>query len=412
MKINPSIFKEYDIRGIYPKEINEKIAYIIGASFVRFLGKKNPRIVVGQDLRPSAPPLAQSFIAGAREAGANIIDIGIATSPILYYATSFLKDDGGVIITASHNPKKYNGIKMLDSNGLMISGSEIKKFITAKKSRPVQIGSYEKIDVHKKYFEKVFENLDFKKQIKKIKIKLVSAGSQKLFFPELIKNLNLSISQKPDFYASFDYDSDRLNILNKNKKEIRGDIIGAIIGNSVAQKKDIIICDLRCSKAVFEFFRNKGIKVISSKVGHLNIKKTMRQRNAIFGMEITGHYYFKNFHFHESSTFALRKIIEQLRLDPKLNLAEPFSVFKKFFHSGIINIKIKNFEKLIKKLKNFYQTGAQNNMDGLTIEFSNWWFNIRPSKTEPLARMVIEANSGKILNQKKKELIEIIKNFS
>lgn len=380
MKVNPNIFKEYDIRGIYPKEINREIAYIIGMAFVRFLGKKNPRIVIGRDLRPSAPKLAEGFVAGAREAGADIIDIGTVTSPILYYATSLLKDDGGIMITASHNPKKYNGIKMLDSNGLMISGNEIKKFIKNKKIGRAKKGTYKKIDIKKNYFDKVYENFDLQ-LMKKIKIP-----------------------------HSFDYDEDRLFIRGKNKKEVRGDIIGAIVGDAVAQKKDIIVCDLRCSKAIYEYFRNKGVRVIPSKVGHLNIKQAMRKNKAVFGMEITGHYYFKKFHYHESPEFALRKIIEQLNNNPKLNLSEPYPVFKKFYHSGVINLKIKNFTKLVEKLKADYKNGAQNHLDGLTIEFSNWWFNIHLSKTEPLIRLVIEANSPKLLGQKKKELMKKIKN--
>lgn len=380
MKVNPNIFKEYDIRGIYPKEINRDIAYIIGMAFVRFLGKKNPRIVIGRDLRPSAPKLAEGFVAGAREAGADIIDIGTATSPILYYATSLLKDDGGVMITASHNPKKYNGIKMLDSNGLMISGNEIKKFIKNKKIGRAKKGTYKKIDIKKNYFDKVYENFDLR-LMKKIKIP-----------------------------HSFDYDEDRLFIRGKNKKEVRGDIIGAIVGDAVAQKKDIIVCDLRCSKAIYEYFRNKGVRVIPSKVGHLNIKQAMRKNKAVFGMEITGHYYFKKFHYHESPEFALRKIVEQLNNNPRLNLSEPYPVFKKFYHSGIINLKIKNLAKLVEKLKADYKNGAQNSLDGLTIEFSNWWFNVHLSKTEPLIRLVIEANSPKLLGQKKKELMKKIKN--
>ena len=380
MKVNPNIFKEYDIRGIYPKEINKKVAREIGAVFVRFLGKKKQNIIVGRDLRSSAPKLAKGFTEGAIEKGADIIDIGAVTSPMLYYAVSLLRADAGAMITASHNPKQYNGIKMLRGNGEMISGSEIKKFIKNKKIGRVKKGTYKKIDIKKNYFDKVYEDFDLR-LMKKIKIP-----------------------------HSFDYDRDRLLIRGKNKKEVRGDIIGAIVADAIAQKKDIIVCDLRCSKAVYEYFRNKGVRVITSKVGHLNIKQAMRKNKAIFGMEITGHYYFKKFHYHESPEFALRKIIEQLNNNPRLNLSEPYPVFKKFHHSGIINIRISNLKSQISNLKEKYQNGAQNTLDGLTVEFSNWWFNIRPSHTEPIVRMVVEANSPKLLEKKKKELMAKIKN--
>lgn len=382
MKINPDIFKEYDIRGVYPKEINEETARKIGLAFVKFLKKKKPKIAIGRDLRSSSPKLEENFINGAIDAGADIIDLGAITSPMLYFAISFLKTDGGIMITASHNPKKYNGIKIIRGDGMPISGKEIKKFINNKKISRAKKGAYKKINIKKNYFDKAYENFDLR----------------------LMKKIKIS--------HSFDYDRDRLFIRGKNKKDIRGDIIGAIVGDAVAQKKDIIVCDLRCSKAIYEYFRNKGVRIIPSKVGHLNIKQAMRKNKAIFGMEMTGHYYFKKFNYHESPEFALRKIIEQLNNNPKLNLSEPYPVFKKFYHSGIINspAKGKNFESMVKRLREDYKNGAQNALDGLTIEFSNWWFNIRPSKTEPLIRLVIETNSPKLLEQKKKELMSKIKN--
>jgi phosphomannomutase len=198
--------------------------------------------------------------------------------------------------------------------------------------------------------------------------------------------------------ASFDYDGDRLTI-----KNFQGDIIGGILADIIAKKGDTIIYDLRCTHAIPEYFRNKGIKAISCKVGHYNIKKLMREKKAVFGMEITGHYYFKDFHYCESPLYGLKKLNEQTKsLD---ELAKPFT---KYFHSGIINLGIKNYELEIKKLKEKYRNGAQNHLDGLTIEFSNWWFNIRPSHTEPILTVVVEARTKDFMEAKKKEIMRFL----
>ncbi len=203
--------------------------------------------------------------------------------------------------------------------------------------------------------------------------------------------------------AKFDYDGDRLII-----KNFRGDIIGGILADIIAKKGDVIVYDLRCSHAIPEYFRNKGIKVIPSRVGHYNIKKLMRERKAVFGMEITGHYYFKEFHYCESPLYGLKKLNEYMNKTGK-SLAEPAKPFNKYFHSGIIDFSARGGQNLIERLKEKYRNGVQNHLDGLTIEFSNWWFNIRPSHTEPILTLVIEAKTPQLLEQKKKEIIDLIK---
>lgn len=233
--------------------------------------------------------------------------------------------------------------------------------------------------------------------IKKIDIK-------KNYFQAVLGSIKLSEVKIPH---SFDFDADRLIIKTKNGKETRGDIIGGIIADTIAKKGDTIIYDLRCTKAIPEHFRNEGIKCIPSRVGGFNIKKLMREKKAVFGIEISGHYYFKQFHYCEAPLFGLKKLREAMDVNKKTleELAEPFM---KYNHTGEINFKTKNSQKIIETLKNIYKTGSQNSLDGLTVEFSNWWFNIRPSHTEPLARLVIEANSPKIMKEKKKEIISLI----
>ena len=406
MRINPAIFKQYDIRGIYPNEINEKAAYQIGGSFVSFLNlPRKAKIVVGRDLRKSSKPLAENFIKGLMDAGADVIDIGTVTSSMLYFAKFALKADAGAMITASHNPLKYNGIKMLGKNSSPINGEEIKQRAIDKIFKKAKIkGNYAKANISKRYFDKVIG--DFKLS-KKIKISIDSGnGAAKLFIPEFVKLLNLLESKKPDFFASFDYDADRLIISDKNKKEVRGDIVGAIIADAAAKKGDTIIYDLRCSRAVPRYLKNKGIKAMPSKVGRYDVIKMMKQTGAVLGIEVTGHYYFKKLDFSTDPFFALRKILEQID-KTKLKISDLIKPFGTYYNTPIIDVKIKNFEKTTETLKEKYRNASVNDMDGLTFEFSNWWFNIRPSNTEPLVRLVIEANTPELLEEKKKELLKI-----
>jgi phosphomannomutase len=207
-----------------------------------------------------------------------------------------------------------------------------------------------------------------------------------------------SASWRKKFNASFDYDGDRLLI-----KNFRGDIIGGILADIIAQKGDVIVYDLRCSHSIPEYFRNKGIKTIPSRVGHYNVKKLMREKKAVFGMEITGHYYFKEFHYCESPLYGLKILNEQTK-----TLTELSKPFTKYFHSGVIDFPAKNVEKIIERLKEKYRNGAQNHLDGLTIEFSNWWFNIRPSHTEPIFTLIVEAKTKELLETKKKELKQFL----
>ena len=207
-----------------------------------------------------------------------------------------------------------------------------------------------------------------------------------------------SASWRKKFNASFDYDGDRLII-----KGFRGDILGGILADIIAKKHDVIVYDLRCSHTIPEYFRNKGIKTIPSRVGHYNIKKLMREKKAVFGMELSGHYYFKEFHYCESPLYGLKILNEQTKT--LIELSRPFI---KYFHSGVINIKLPRLKTYDLRLVEKYRNGAQNHLDSLTIEFSNWWFNLRPSHTEPILTLVIEAKTPQLLEQKKKELKQFL----
>lgn len=380
MKVNPNIFKEYDVRGKYPQEINAKVAYQIGRGFVKFLKLgKSGKIVIARDKRPSSPKLAKAFVSGVLDSGINVIDIGEATTPMLYFAVPFLKARGGAMITASHLAKNRNGIKFVREKSEPIGGLEIKQIINLKNKPVKQKGTHTKFNIKKDYLEAMLGNFKLNR---------------------------ISIPY------SFDYDGDRLIVKGEDNKEIQGDIIGGIIGDSILKKGDVLVYDLRCSRRIPEYFENKGITAMPCKVGRPNIERIMRKKKAVFGMELVGHYHFKKFDYCLSPLYALKILIEQTEKTGKtlVELAKPFM---KYCHSGVINFPApRRTEKILEKLKEKYRNGAQNSLDGLTIEFSNWWFNVRQSHTEPLIRMVVETNTPELLEQKKKELMKKIKKIT
>lgn len=414
MHIKKEIFKEYDIRGVYPSEVNKELAYAIGRNLSRLIGgEKNQKIVVGQDMRKASSPLTKSLIDGLISSGVDVLDIGVVTTPMLYFAILELNAGGGIMTTASHNPQKHDGFKIVRRNGMPIGGQELQslhdllqKDLPAPAPKP---GKHHKAEVTKRYFDALFKDFSPSGSVK------VSVdygdGTAKLFSKELNKRLSQGNKpgQKADFYASFDYDADRLLISDEKKNEMRGDIVGAIVGDTLLKKNDKLVYEPRVSWGVRKHFLNKGVKTALSRVGHYNIKKTMSERKAVLGIEITGHIYFGRLNYSEAPFLTLRYIMEALDQNPGKKISEIFKPFGDYYHSGAIDLKIKNSAEIIEKLKNFYKRGAQDYLDGLTVEFPDrWWFNIRPSNTEPVVRLVVEANSPELLKEKIKEIKELI----
>jgi phosphomannomutase len=440
MKIDSKIFKPYDIRGVYPNEFNEKIAYKAGVAFVRFLkdlakkqekhpidtgkgknkgGKKiskdktnqNLKIVVGRDLRRSSKPISKAFVGGIIDSGVDVLDVGVVTTPMSYFAISKFKADAGAMITASHNPQKYNGIKMTKRNTIPISGEDLAPYFKKKSIIAKQKGEYRQSDVADSYLGTVVKGL---KLNKKIKVSLhCNGGVAKLFLPRFIKMLGVKeVKTKPDISICFDYDSDRLIVRDGKGNLVRGDIIGLMIADEIARRERKVIYGITCTRLTPVFLRNKGASAIPSAVGHTKIKNLMKKQSAFFGMEMSGHYYFKEFNFFESPFFALRKLLEYLDKRSDKKFTELVEEFIKFSHSGEINFKgisSDKFDLILEKLKETYISGAVNTIDGITVEFSNWWFNLRKSNTEDVIRLVVEANKPELMEERVKELSKIIK---
>jgi len=452
MKINPSIFHAYDIRGIYPEEINTKAAYLIGRSFVNFLKKENPKIVVGRDNRLSSPALFKSLVRGIIEQGGNIIDIGLSTTPMLYFAVAHYKFNGGIEITASHNPPQYNGFKIVREKAIPIGEKtglkEIKNLIQEleelKFQKPRILRRRGKIiskRILPEYIKFNLKEVDFRK-MRPFKIVVDTANAVPgILIPEIFKTVpykiyhifpkldgtfpnhspnplikeNLKALQKEvvnkraDLGIAFDGDGDRIIFVADGGKIISADFITALVAERILKNKPgkKILYDIRSSNVVKEVIKKNGGRPIISRVGHSFIKEKMRKENIIFAGEFSGHYYHKSDYFCEAPFFVLFKILEELSRTKK-SFSKLIKSFKKYFHSGEINFEVKDKKEKIKKLEKKFQSGRISRLDGLRVDFKDWWFNARPSQTEPVLRLVIEAKTKKLMEKRKKELIKII----
>lgn len=388
MKIKPEIFKAYDIRGSYPKEINKKFTYLLGRALVNFL--KSKVIIIGQDKRPSSKILFKALSQGVVDQGADVIDIGVVSSPIFNFAVAeYDLYDAGVMITASHLLSKFNGFKIVDGQAIPLDlqrRSAIKKLIEKEKiKKSVRRGNLIKVDLAKDYYQRIFS--------------LVKTP---------LSQLN-RIVQKIKFKVEYDQDADRIVFFDEKGERVSGDLIVALLTKYLLKNKkgEKIIYTINSSKIVKEeILRNSG-KPVVSRVGHYFLKKKMKESNALFGGELSGHYYFRDFYFCECPDLVLLKILEIIKKERK-TLRELIQPFKKYYSTGEMNFKIKNKEKKIKEIEKYFKNAKKSFLDGLNCEFKDWWFNLRPSNTEDIIKLTLEAKTKKLMGEKKKEIIRLI----
>jgi phosphomannomutase len=439
------IFKAYDIRGSYPDELDEAMAKKIGADFVRLLNAQ--RIVIGRDMRLSASALTKTFIEGAIASGAAVTDIGMTTTPLLYYAIIEGRFDGGAMVTASHLPGGMNGLKLCREEAIPLSGDhglpELEHLVTEKlpvqRSHPTD-GSYRELDMSEKYIEKLST---FVHNPKPLKI-AVDAGNGmagpevfglfKKFpvwtlvplymepdgrFPHHIANPLLPAAtrdvqsmvrrKKADVGVAFDGDADRCGFIDEKGKRIPEDLVTALIAEFLLAKEPraTILYDLRSSRIVPETITRLGGKAIRSRVGHAFIKASMREENALFAGELSGHYYYRDMGFTDNALFTMIQMLNFLSLKgtPLSDLILPL---QKYYATGEINIKVKDKEAIFAALEANYKNAKKDHLDGLTITYDIWWFNLRASNTEPLMRLNLEANDLTTEEEKKQEVLRVI----
>lgn len=441
----------YDIRGKYPKELTNESAYQIGRGFIHYLRKQNNKqkytIGVGRDTRLSSPKLFSSFAKGVRDEGSDVVDFGLITTPMLYFGVRHFKYDGGAVITASHNPNPYNGIKLVQKNAVSVGGNTGIFWIRDWIEKSLELKKYKKGAIVKKNIENEYLKFNLKlANVKKNEFKGVSiaidAGNgiggpmvQKILkhvgvslfplymkpdgrFPNhapdplIQKNLKDLISlvkkKKPLFGVALDGDADRIAFITEKGVPIRGDLIEALIAEIILKKKKgVVLYSINSSNTVKDVIKlNKG-KAIPSRIGHSLVKEQMRKSNAVFAGELSGHYYFGSPLFFEVPFVILLLILKKLKNNGSLEqLIEPLRTYA---HSGELNFKVTDKEKKLNEIKKKYaKKGKVLTLDGLRVDFKDWWFLVRPSNTENLLRLIVEANSKELMNQKKKELIKLI----
>jgi phosphomannomutase len=436
------IFKAYDIRGLYPQEINEIIAKRIGFAFAEYLDKQN--VVVGYDMRESSRPLAEAFIDGVLSHGTNVRDIGLATTPMLYSAIIDGHFDGGAMITASHLPSKYNGIKLCREKAIPLSGDDGLPDIEKLYQAETTILSRNAHFTYEVFLDRYLEKLSkFIQPSEALKI-VVDVGngmggldSRHIFkkypkcefipmymdpdgnFPHHIPNPALPsataelqtrvVSEKADLGIAFDGDCDRCGFVDEAGDRIPSDLIMAILSEYFLQKEPgaTILYDLRASHVVPERIKELGGNPVKTRVGHSFIKQKMREVNAIFAGELSGHFYFREMGFIDSGILSMISMINLLSLK-KVPVSQLVRPLQKYAQTGEINFKVTDVQGLFRELERHYRDGKIEHLDGLTVEYDDWWFNLRVSHTEPVVRLVMEAVEEKKLEEEKSQLMQII----
>lgn len=434
------IFKAYDIRGIYPTDLNEEIAEKIGRAFVHFL--KAEKVVVGRDMRPHSKPVFQALAKGMTEQGADVIDIGMCSTPMSYHANGVLEADGSIMITASHNPAEWNGFKLCRENAIPISGAtgiqDIKKIVEDESwGESDKVGSVSQFDIAPVYGDFLRKHAQLDRKLKVVVDYANAMGSfeikdiEDMFeiiplykdldgtFPNHEANpLKLSTLDAlcakvkeigADFGAGFDGDADRCGFVDDKGEIIPMDLFTALIAQDVLTKGPAnILYDLRSSKAVKECIEENGGTAIMSRVGHAFIKAQMREYDAVFAGELSGHYYFKENFTTESQGLAFIMLANLICKTgkPVNELVQPL---RKYFASGEINSKVPDVAPILAELKEKYADGKMFELDGVSVEYSNWWFNVRASNTEPLLRLIVEADDQETMESKRDELLAIIR---
>jgi phosphomannomutase len=450
MKLNPAIFKAYDIRGLYPSEIDETVAWQIGRGFVAYLNATG--IGVSRDMRVSSPALAAAFIDGAREQGADVVDYGMMATDMLYFASFTDQLQGGAQITASHNPGEYNGIKMVREQAQPLSGDaglgEIRDAILNDRLPPSagRRGGISTRNILSPYIDKVMSFID-PSIVRPFNV-VADAGSGMggLVAPKLFERLPCRVTrlcfeidgtfpnheanplieenrrdvtaevmrQKADVGIAWDGDADRCFFLDGSGEFISGDFITALLAEAFLLKhpRATIIYDLRASHAVKDTVERLGGRALMNRVGHAFIKQRMRAEDAVFAGEVTGHYYFRDFYYADNGFIPALLILELMSKKGQSlrDLLQPYR--ERYFISGEINTKLPSMDEVPKKLaavEGRYKDARIARMDGISVDYPDWHFNVRASNTEPLLRLNLEATTPELMEKKRDEVLEVIR---
>jgi phosphomannomutase len=450
MPLDPSIFKAYDVRGLYPSEIDEAGVRQIGRGFAVYLGANT--VGVSRDMRLSSPALSAAFIDGVRAQGTNVVDYGMLGTDQLYYAVANDRLDGGAQITASHNPKQYNGIKMVRSEALPLSGDagigQIRDMIAQGALPPEAAarGSLTSRDIMQEYVDKILSFIDVG-AIRPFNVVLDGGSGMAgkvapLLFDRLpcrVTSLCMEVDgtfpnheanplleenraditaavlrEKADVGIAWDGDADRCFFIDGSGEFISGDFVTALLAEAFLLKTPgaTIIYDLRASHAVKDVVARYGGRALMNRVGHAFIKQRMRQEDGTFAGEVTGHYYFKDYYYADNG-FIPALLVLELMSKKGLSLRDLLAPLReRYFISGEINTKLASMDQMpgvLAAVEKQYADAALARIDGISVDYPTWHFNVRGSNTEPLVRLNLEAESPEQMAAKRDEVLALIR---
>jgi len=445
--LDPKVFKAYDVRGIYPHELDEEGAYAIGRAYVEQFEPR--RIAVGRDMRLAAPGMARAVIEGAADAGADVVDIGMVGTEMLYLAVDELELEGGVAVTASHNPKEYTGMKIVRRGALPVGGDSglldirNRAMSVDRAATAADRGTVSEADVWPAYVARVLSFVDLS-AISPLRVVVDAAnGMAGAMLPPVLERLPVeatecyfdpdgsfpnhepnpllpenrefivrkTLEERADFGVAFDGDADRCFFVDDTGEFVPGDFATALFAETLLEREPgaSVIYDVRASWAVPESIERAGGTALVNRVGHAFIKHRMRKENAAFAGEVSGHYYFRDFCQADSGVIPFLLMLELVsrRGQP---LSESLRAYReRYFITGEINSTVSDVAVTLQELKErFGPEGRVSHLDGLSVEAADWRFNVRPSNTEPLLRLNLEARSQELMERKRDEVLALI----
>ena len=444
--LDPTVFKAYDVRGLYPEELDEAGAYAIGRAYIEQFAAA--RVAVGRDMRLSSPSMAAAVREGAADAGADVLDLGMVGTEMLYFAVGDLELDGGIMVTASHNPKQYTGMKIVRGGALPVGGEsgllDVRDRAVAGAWHDAARGTIREEDIWDRYVERVLSFVDVS-SLKPLRVVIDAAnGMAGTMLPRVLERLPMvdvvrcyfepdgtfpnhepnpllpenrafiietTRTSSADFGVAFDGDADRCFFVDDTGDFVPGDFTTALFAQAILGREPggKVIYDVRASWAVPEAIRAAGGVPLINRVGHAFIKQRMREEHAVFGGEVSAHYYFRDFSQADSGTVPFLLMCELVSRHGKLSAAlAPFR--ERYFITGEINTPVADVPaKLAELEERFGGEGTVTHLDGLSVEFDDWHFNVRPSNTEPLLRLNLEALSQELMDEKRDEVLSAIR---
>jgi phosphomannomutase len=446
--LDPKVFKAYDVRGLYPAELDEDGARAIGRAYVEQFSPR--RVAVGHDMRLSSPSMASAVMDGAAEAGANVLDIGLVGTEMLYFAVGENGLDGGVMVTASHNPKEYTGMKIVRAGALPVGGDSGLLDVAAKALSEGQslgrgpFGHVEELDIWPAFVERVLSFID-PVALKPLKVVIDAAnGMAGTMLPPVLERLPIeavpcyfdpdgtfpnhepnpllpenrefivrkTLEEGADLGVAFDGDADRCFFVDDTGEFVPGDFATALFAQNVLEKEPgaTVIYDVRASWAVPEAIEQAGGTALVNRVGHAFIKQRMREVGAAFAGEVSGHYYFRDFSQADTGVVPFLVLLERISKGGA-KLSELLRTFReRYFITGELNTPVADVPAKLAELEERFSTeGAVSHLDGLSVEARDWHFNVRPSNTEPLLRLNLEARSRELMERKRDEVLALIR---